>query len=706
MQNTTLKYEKCLKELRDIQKYVSNNLPAFESLKKIIDDADNSNEKAVFLMDCIQNYDRKNPKWSELTVRMCTVWRFCSPKGYVFCRKNLTSLPSKATILRYLGTFNGQNQLIEQRLRAEILQMKHPAQRICSLIIDDMAIKEKMSYSRTEDHIYGLDTCTSSSVGQNPIIANKMLCFVAQGLSSRFTIPAGYFFHASLTTDVFYSLTMKVLKLLTDCGFIVLRIVTDNFSSNTALFKMLSEGSSIRNQIEHPFLSPLPLFLSFDFCHALKNARNLFLDRDMCSSHGIISSSYLKELYNLQKDLPIKPVRYLTRKHLHPTSLEKMNVLRAIQVFSPAVTASLKFLKEAADESFIDIDATVLYMENMYHFFQVHNVSNRYQCIRTLNSDIAPYVHVSDERLHWLNVTFPSYIDEIQNYSANSGMQGLTNETAHALKFTAQSTYLCITFLLQQAGFYYVLSRSFSSDAVEATFSHVRLKCGSNDTTDARSAEYALRQILRCGVVKASSSSNIAESFSSVSSAPLESSLLVTPNNKEELLLPMDVRIHIQNLQKNDVPDASIYSASVAFVAGYIIRKVEQKFQCADCISPLLTKTVPGHLLRLISLQDRGGLIYPSGVFVGLVKRISDVIQELLPFLKYNKTCSQLTELIDSSLKRNPLLSCSPHKTELCTTIIQTVAKPVIDNICLEQTDSVKRKIICNKPLSRKVLKL
>ena len=53
-----------------------------------------------------------------------------------------------------------------------------------------------------------------------------------------------------------------------------------------------------------------------------------------------------------------------------------------------------------------------------------------------------------------------------------------------------------IQFLLSQAGCYYVLTRSFSSDAVEATFSQVRLRGGFNDATDSRAEEYAMRQIL------------------------------------------------------------------------------------------------------------------------------------------------------------------------------------------------------------------
>jgi hypothetical protein len=56
-----------------------------------------------------------------------------------------------------------------------------------------------------------------------------------------------------------------------------------------------------------------------------------------------------------------------------------------------------------------------------------------------------------------------------------------------------------------------ILARSFSSDAVEVTSFHVRLKDGSNDMTDSRTAE------LRCGIVKASKSSNIARNTDYIS---------------------------------------------------------------------------------------------------------------------------------------------------------------------------------------------
>jgi hypothetical protein len=79
---------------------------------------------------------------------MYTVWRFCSAKGYRFCPNNLIKLPSKSTILRHLRRFNGQNKLIKERMCAELSQFRHPIERTCSLVIDDMSIKEKMHYRR------------------------------------------------------------------------------------------------------------------------------------------------------------------------------------------------------------------------------------------------------------------------------------------------------------------------------------------------------------------------------------------------------------------------------------------------------------------------------------------------------------------------------------------------------------------------------
>jgi hypothetical protein len=67
--------------------------------------------------------------------------------------------------------------------------------------------------------VYGLDNTKSKTIGERPRTANKMLCYVIHGLSTRYTIAAGYFFHSTLTTaqfsqimvSLFFSLLLTIM---------------------------------------------------------------------------------------------------------------------------------------------------------------------------------------------------------------------------------------------------------------------------------------------------------------------------------------------------------------------------------------------------------------------------------------------------------------------------------------------------------------
>jgi hypothetical protein len=65
----------------------------------------------------------------------------------------------------------------------------------------------------------------------------------------------------------------------------VIRIVGDNHKNHVALFKHFGNGT-LQNFIRHPYNIGLKLFFSFDYCHAVKNARNLFLDHDMAKKRS------------------------------------------------------------------------------------------------------------------------------------------------------------------------------------------------------------------------------------------------------------------------------------------------------------------------------------------------------------------------------------------------------------------------------------
>ncbi|CAH1378445.1 unnamed protein product, partial [Tenebrio molitor] len=92
-------------------------------MNRLENDARELKPLAVFILDQLFNYTLKRPKWSEATIRQCIAWRYASPKGYEFARRNgIIRAPSRFTLNRYMGKIQkgkGLSTLIETRLSAE-----------------------------------------------------------------------------------------------------------------------------------------------------------------------------------------------------------------------------------------------------------------------------------------------------------------------------------------------------------------------------------------------------------------------------------------------------------------------------------------------------------------------------------------------------------------------------------------------------------
>jgi hypothetical protein len=76
-------------------------------------------------------------------LRLCIGWRISSLKGYHYEKSLVLKLPSRRTLERHLGNGQEVTNLIETRLKTET-ELLQPVERICSLIIIDMCIKDKI----------------------------------------------------------------------------------------------------------------------------------------------------------------------------------------------------------------------------------------------------------------------------------------------------------------------------------------------------------------------------------------------------------------------------------------------------------------------------------------------------------------------------------------------------------------------------------
>lgn len=213
--------------------------------------------------------------------------------------RGLLKLPRHSTLQNYVEHSTGEvgvTYIIKECLRVEHKELCVEQKDYCSLIIDEMAIAQKVTHERQVDKIFGLvDTGPGEEESPIPEAANRLLCFVLRDLSTAYVTTVGYFFTRCLKNGKLFSTTIEILKSVEDVGLLAMRIVTDNHHTNTPLFKRLSEAGTLARAAPQPSRKGGPLSLSFDPNHLIKNLRTNFPERETMDGDEQIVNRTTKE---------------------------------------------------------------------------------------------------------------------------------------------------------------------------------------------------------------------------------------------------------------------------------------------------------------------------------------------------------------------------------------------------------------------------
>ncbi|KAL1443477.1 hypothetical protein MTO96_045980 [Rhipicephalus appendiculatus] len=132
-----------------------------------------------------------------------------------------------------------------------------------------------------------------------------------------------------------------------------------------------------------------------------------------------------------------------------------MGVKTAVQLFSPAVTAALKYMRDQAghtcDFDFALAEPTITFMEIMHKWFSCMDVSNLQQHIHCNDENARHFDDIDDARVLWLEGNFLAYIEELKNQSTAQNFR--SKETYHALVLSTKSNVQCIRYLLTEEHF-------------------------------------------------------------------------------------------------------------------------------------------------------------------------------------------------------------------------------------------------------------
>ena len=115
---------------------------------------------------------------------------------------------------------------------------------IGSLGIDEIMLKPKKRYLRNNQVCVGDVDMAGIVDAKKGVLATRMLAFVFRGLSTSLTFPVGYFFVNQLTTEQLAKITRDVIKKVEEAGFKIIRLVADNASVNTKMFRLLDESKN------------------------------------------------------------------------------------------------------------------------------------------------------------------------------------------------------------------------------------------------------------------------------------------------------------------------------------------------------------------------------------------------------------------------------------------------------------------------------
>ncbi|KAG0431933.1 hypothetical protein HPB47_021325 [Ixodes persulcatus] len=491
---------------------------------------------------------------------------------------------------------------MKERLVSEA-SMLSSKQHMASLIIDEASIRPKCIYDRKADAVFGLK---DKPGGDTPSSSKEVLA-----------------------KQSFVLCIARPFKQVQNSLFVLLHKTAER----------QGPVHVDKRVVRHPHDDSRIILLSFDPCHVLKNVRNQFLERQLTDGSGVISGTFVQELYEHQKNMTIKLAGNLTRKHVYPTNLEKMNVLRAVQIFSPQVCAALEYLEEnsrndPALSAFRRASSTVHFMRTMKDWFDMHDTSFGG------TGQKAPIADVDDGRLLWLENDFTCYVKKVQASSVASGNGAFTGETFQALLFTTKSTVETTRYLLTQ-GINYVLTRKLNSDPIEAVFGRVRYMCGGNDMLDARAVTAALDQIVKSKFAR-----------------PPEVVTCDTDVDKLVSSLSVTFSDDLKELRKcTSAPPLSVTSSGLAYVGGYIAKLITD-FGCESCAMLLTTSDKDQPLYALLRGQERSGLAYPRPEFLALLNGIVTFFEKIAKHLPRTHVLEVLQLLVEPHLEDVPLLNC------------------------------------------------
>lgn len=635
-------------------------------------------------------------KYSEELRKFAITLHFFSSKAYNYVRKRFNNcLPHVKTLSRWYSVIDGQPGFTKEVLDMLTIKAGRSAEKIiCSLVIDEMSIREKIEY--VGNRYYGYVDFGAES-DKNDQIANKVLVFMIVAINQSWKIPVGYFLINNLNSSQKSQLVLQCLTCLAQCGIYICNLTFDGCSSNMNMTKTL--GCNIDNifHLNTHFPSDCgEINIIPDPSHMIKLIRNLLGDRKTIidGDGNYIKFKYIENLVELQESEGLCLSNKVRKTHINFFK-QKMKVKLATQLLSQSVAEALEFCRDKLKLSnFTECAATTKFIRIMNNAFDILNSRKLSEygfkqalCSKNIEK-VEGFFDVFKKYISNLKFTNGEYVLHSNRKTGFLGFaicfSSIINiyyrdiETGQKLKFLP--VYKC------------------SQDHLELFFGSVRAQGGYNNNPSCLQFRTAYRKLLVHTEIRDGGLGNC---------IPLEQVCILTATYKKAehiinecnaLYNQEDNMVNEEEIinQEHDYSFFTVYNnisqfslEVVKYIAGFVSRRLANVIKCEVCLSNLFGNK-QNFLHSFINFKDRGGLIYPSEEVIEICLKTENIFRkELVISPRVNKTAVEV-KVLNAFLCREVFSYTKTHVDNPLENHNILLTKAIINNYC-----DIRIKYIC-----------
>lgn len=267
---------------------------------------------------------------------------FYSSKAYNYVRDTFEmALPAPGTISSWFSKLDcspGYCSLSIQslKIRADEYRKKHNRQLLCSLLLDEMALKKGIVADKHTQEIWGyVDVGSNIQINNDHDLASEALVLMIVAVNANFKIPIAYFFVNKISGQEKANIVLEALRQIKEVDCRILSVTCDGPSVNFKMMKELGCNVTDLNNIKNYFIHPTSgekVYILFDVCHMLKLIRNNWSNSEVIidPEGKKVEWKYIKSLNKIQNESGLYLANKLRNKHVS----WKNYVMKVIKLFS------------------------------------------------------------------------------------------------------------------------------------------------------------------------------------------------------------------------------------------------------------------------------------------------------------------------------------------------------------------------------------